>query len=95
MLINDDDLVFLNNIVAVTLENRMGPKRLVDVVKDFHVLGVVNIGNTEPFLDPINTRIGQVYRPRLLVDCVVDIGLQQGNHTVDDVISLNVGVGWP
>ena len=40
-LVDDDDLVILDDVVAVALEQRMRAQRLLHVVDDGHVLDVV------------------------------------------------------
>ena len=75
MLVDDHHLAVLHHVVAIALEDRVGLERLVDVVQDLHVVGVVEVADSEALLDIVHAGIGELHAPSLLVDHVVDLGL--------------------
>ena len=78
-LVDDDDLVVLDDVVAVALEQRVRAERLLDVVDDGDVLDVVkrlaleHAGFGEQLLDMLVAGLGQGDDAGLLVEVVVGL----------------------
>jgi hypothetical protein len=95
VLIDDHDLAVLDDIVSVSLEERVGLERLVDVVEDLHVVGIVEVVDAQLQLDLIHAAVGEVHAAALLVNHVVDLSLKPRNDAVDDSVLFDILAGWP
>ena len=75
-LVDDDDLVVLDDVVLVALEQLVGAQRLLHVVHDGHVLGVIEIGAAQQagfaqhLLEVLVALFGQRHGALLLVEVV-------------------------
>ena len=76
-LVDDDDLVVLDDVVLVALEQLVGAQRLLHVMHDGHVLGIVEVfalqqaGRTEHLFKMLVALLGQRAGALLLVELVV------------------------
>ena len=91
--VDDDDLVILDDIVLVALEQLVGAERLLHVVDDRHVLGVVKIGAAQQarfaqhVLQMHVALFGQGAGALLLVEIII-LGRQRRDIRVDGVVEV-------
>ena len=96
-LVDDDDLVVLDDVVAVALEQLVGAERLLHVMHDGDVLDVVErlaleqLGLGEQLLDMLVAGLGQGDDAGLLVELVVFLH-ELGDEGVDGVVELGAVV---
>jgi len=99
-LVDDHDLAVLDDVVAVLLEDLVRLERLVDVVDDRDVGGIVEIaflqqpGLAQPLLHRLVAVLGQLDVAALLLDLVVR-RLQARHVGVDGLVHLRQIVGRP
>ena len=83
-LVDDDDFVVLDDVVAVALEQRVGAERLLGVVNDGDVLDVVkriplqHAGFSQKLLEALITGLGQGDDAGLLVEVVIRLPAVSG-----------------
>jgi hypothetical protein len=70
-LVDDLDLALLDHIVDIALEERLRLQRLIQVVHELHVSGVVEVVDPERALDRVDRGLGRRDRLELLVVQVV------------------------
>ena len=96
-LVDDDDGVVLDDVVLVALEQLVGAQRLLDVVHDRHVLGVVEIGAAQQpgfaqhLLQMHVALLGQGAGALLLVEIVV-LGRQRRDVLVHRIVEVGLVV---
>ncbi len=96
-LVDDDDLVVLDDVVAVALEQRVGAERLLGVVHDGDVLDVVkriplqHAGFGQELLEMLVAGLGQGDDSSLLIELVIRF-LQFRDEDVDAVVELGAVV---
>src|SRR3546814_3894556 len=97
-LVDDDNLVFLDDIVGVALEDDIGLERLVEVLDDLRILEIVEIAADEDArilehaLDLLGAVLGEDDRLLLLVDLIV-LGNELLHDRVDRDVELGLVVG--
>ena len=91
--VDDDDLAVLDDVVLVALEQLVGAQRLLHVVHDGHVLGVIEIGAAQHagfaqhLLQMLVALFGQRHRALLLVEVEV-FRLERRDELVDRVVEI-------
>src|SRR5215207_8246096 len=73
-LVDDLDLAVDDRVVDVALVQRLGLQRLVQVVDERAVLGLVEVVDAEEALGPLHALLGDRDRLVLLVELVVEVG---------------------
>ena len=96
-LVDDDDLAVLDDVVLVALEQLVGAQRLLHVMHDGHVLGIVEVfalqqaGRTEHLFKMDIALLGQRAGALLLVELVV-FRRELRNEAVDRVVEIRLVV---
>ena len=95
--VDDDDLVVADDVFLVELVQLVRVQRLVDVMHEGDVLGLVERALQNPhlrqqLLDVLVAGLGQVRRALLLVDLVI-IGHEARDHLVDRIVEVGLVVG--
>ena len=85
-LVHDHDLAVLHNVVNIALKKGMGLQRLVHVVHQVHVLGIVEIARVQELFDLDIALFGQGSGLGLLLDGVVNVHFEAGDDAVDLVV---------
>ena len=92
-LVDNDDLVVLDDVVLVALEQLVGPQRLLHMVHDRHVLGIIEafaleeVGSSEDLLHMLIALLGQRHGALLFVEFEI-CRLEPGHEGVDGIIKV-------
>ena len=84
--VDDDDFAVLDDIFTVALVQRVRAQALIDVVKDLHVGGIVEIVDAQQVFGAGDAFFRQRCRSMLFVDLIVDVAAELRNDLVDPVV---------
>ena len=73
-LINDENLTIFYNVINVPLKENVCTERLIDMMKKFNVIGIVQISNVESLFHLVDSRLGESSCFRFFVDGVICFG---------------------